>query len=194
MAPSVPNLVPPSPTQLRENAFNANSSSDFTISPYILLPESFGDIYLGETFSAYVSVLNGNQEVPLYQVSLTVRLRTTNAEYNLNDIRPVTGVQSGSAAMLGPNENLDMVVSIPLNEVGTHTLSATGQFSLSKTSDLLQVKKFYRFNVSQPLSIVSFCTEVGNKVMIQSQVTNVAKSALYLEEVWTIFITFVFLG
>lgn len=32
--------------------------SDFTLQSNLLLPEEFGKIYLGETFSAYVSIVN----------------------------------------------------------------------------------------------------------------------------------------
>ncbi len=34
------------------------AQSDFLLSPALVLPEEFGKIYLGETFSAYVSIVN----------------------------------------------------------------------------------------------------------------------------------------
>lgn len=34
------------------------AQSDFLLSPALALPEEFGKIYLGETFSAYVSIVN----------------------------------------------------------------------------------------------------------------------------------------
>jgi hypothetical protein len=72
-------------------------STDFAVSPFLLLPDSFGDIYVGEVFSAYIAVVNGNQEAPYDEVSLAIRLQTTNATTDLVDTRASSGMSGGQA-------------------------------------------------------------------------------------------------
>lgn len=67
----------------------------FSIEPFLLLPDSFGDIYTGELFSAYIAVVNGNQDFPFHQATLSVRLQTTNATHDLADCRPIQDEISG---------------------------------------------------------------------------------------------------
>ena len=156
---------------------------DFAVSPYILLPDSFGDIYLGETFSAYVAIVTGIVDIPLYNVILTVRLQTSTTTFDLSDIRPTVGQESGVMRILPQNESIDMIISHKLNELGSHTLRATVQFMVSKTSEIVSVRKFYRFNVLQPLNIVCSCFEIEDQIMIQCQITNIAKASLFLDQV-----------
>lgn len=51
--------------------------SKFHLSPLLLLPDSFGDIYAGEKFSAYIAVVNGYHNVTFHNMSLSVRLQTS---------------------------------------------------------------------------------------------------------------------
>jgi hypothetical protein len=170
-----------------------NASSDVSMSPFLLLPENFGDAYLGETFSAYVATINAIQD-PIYNISLTLRLTTQNTNRDLEDSRQSPNSKSNTA--LASNEGIDSVFHHKLTEVGPHTLRATATFTL-KNGALGQfpggeivhsVKKFYRFQVFAPLNIVSTCCEVGNKIFVQCLVTNSSRSnpnlpSLYLEQV-----------
>ena len=42
------------PTIPREIESGARKNADFAVSPFLLLPDNFGDIYTGELFSAYI--------------------------------------------------------------------------------------------------------------------------------------------
>ena len=163
--PSIPTFSPiPEVDPLSSGQLHA----DYVISPYVLLPDSFGDIYIGETFSAYIAVVPSHfVDIPLYNVAISVKLTTTNASYDLIDIRPVPDTQSSIARILQPNDNLDVVISHTLNELGTHTLRASVQFSINKFSDPIVVRKLYRFNVLSPLTIKSSYTELNNQLMVQ---------------------------
>jgi len=159
------------------------SSNDFGISPFISLPDSFGDIYIGETFTVYVAVLNALQDSSLHNASLSLRLQTANSTHDLLDIRPQPDVLSGECRILPPNEAVDVIASHVLSEVGTYTLRATVQFMVGKLGEVVTVRKFYRFNVSQPLSIVSTCKEVEGNIVVQCQVSNTSKFPLFIENV-----------
>ena len=90
--------------------------SDTVMSPYILLPESFGDTYLGETFSAYVATINAIQD-PIYNISLTLRLTTQNSNRDLEDCRQNPNIKAPIA--LASNEGIDAVFHHKLTEVIT---------------------------------------------------------------------------
>jgi hypothetical protein len=164
--------------------YNTIADPDFLLSQYLLLPDSFGDIYLGELFSAYVSVVNGIQDTTYQQVTLSIRLQTLNAAHDLYDSRPVEGIPSCSAKQLGPNQTLDAVVQHTLSELGTHTLRVSVVYTDPKTGEVNKsLRKFYRFNVLNPINIVIACVELYDRYMVQCQVQNTTKIMLFLEDV-----------
>lgn len=151
------------------------------MSPYLLLPDSFGDIYAGEKFSAYIAVVNGFAQVPFYQVTLAVRLQTSTTVIDLADTR--MHADATSSKTLSCNETFDMIVAQTLNELGIHTLRVSVQYLLTPTSEVKTLRKFYRFNVLQPLVIQSSYVELNGKPMVQCEVTNATKSPIYIDEV-----------
>lgn len=171
------------PQSLSDNAveFSKAGGPDFTMSPYLLLPDSFGDIYAGEKFSAYIAVVNGFAQVPFYQVTLAVRLQTSTTVIDLADIR--IHADASSSKTLSCNETFDMIVAQTLNELGIHTLRVSVQYLLTPTSEVKTLRKFYRFNVLQPLVIQSSYVELNGKPMVQCEVTNATKSPIYIDEV-----------
>lgn len=171
------------PTIPREIESGARKNADFAVSPFLLLPDNFGDIYTGELFSAYIAVVNGNQDSLFTQVTLSVRLQTTNATHDLLDCRPEIGEVSGEAKVLNPNEAVDVVVKHTLTELGTHTLRVSVQYSSRYFSETKTLRKFYRFNVLQPLEIKTTATDIGDRILLQCLIINTTKSPLYLEEV-----------
>jgi hypothetical protein len=169
------------------------TGNDHNLSSYLLLPDSFGDIYLGERFSAYIAIVNGFPQVPFYNVVLSVRLQTTSTVIDLQDTIPsikpgITNPNNpGSITfpILSQNESADVIVAHTLNELGTHTLRVSVQYSLlpGMNNELKTLRKFYRFNVLQPLIVLSSFREVNHKPMIQCEVTNSTKSPIFIEEV-----------
>lgn len=171
------------PQSLADNAvdFKNAGGPDFTLSPYLLLPDSFGDIYAGEKFSAYIAVVNGFAQVPFYQVTLAVRLQTSTTVIDLADTRMQS--DANASKTLSCNETFDMIVAQTLNELGIHTLRVSVQYLLTPTSEVKTLRKFYRFNVLQPLVIQSSYVELNGKPMVQCEVTNATKSPIYIDEV-----------
>lgn len=172
-----------------DELFNAESAvemksndTEFTVSPFLLLPDSFGDIYMGELFSAYISVVNG-VEVPFHQVTLSVRLQTMNATHDLYDARTSPEHSSGFAKVLSPHQSTDMVVQHALSELGTHTLKVSVVYTDTLTSESKSLRKFYRFNVLSPVNILTSCYEMDSKYCIQSQIINTTKSVIHIEDV-----------
>ena len=86
--------------------------------------------------------------------------------------------------ILDSTDTLDMIVSQVLNELGTHTLRVSVSYQVLSGTEPKTLRKFYRFNVLQPLNISSYFIMVNNKPFIQCQVTNITKSPVFLEEVF----------
>ena len=83
----------------------------FPLSSYILLPDSFGDIYYGEAFNAYIAVVNGLQNQAFHSVSLSIRLQTANSIIDLKDQRHADANSTGSdMKVLGTDDSLDAIV------------------------------------------------------------------------------------
>ena len=156
-------------------------ASDFSVSPFILLPESFGDIFVGELFSAYIAVVNGVQDKQFDEVAMAIRLQTANATHDLMDHRPVEGVTSGCADVLQPNETTDMVVQHVISEVGVHTLRVSVQYIDIFSREPKTIRKFYRFNVMPAVEIKASVNEINDRYSVQYLVTNVMKSPIYIE-------------
>lgn len=170
--------------------YKGNFGADHSLSSHILLPDSFGDIYLGEKFSAYVAVVNGFANFPFYQVTLSVRLQTNTAVLDLYDIRATAANvgQNVTTSVLNFNESSDIIVQHTLNELGTHTLRVSVSYTLTSPlygsqGEVKTLRKFYRFNVLHPLAITSHFREIANLPMVQCQVTNATKSPIFIEEV-----------
>jgi hypothetical protein len=159
---------------------------DSTLSPFLLLPDSFGDIYAGEKFSAYIAVVNGFAQVPFYQVNLAVRLQTSTTVIDLADTRPGTDSSAHPSRVLSAGETFDMIVQQTLTELGIHTLRVSVQYLLAPNTEIKTLRKFYRFNVLQPLVISSSFVEVNGKPMVQCEVTNATKSPIYIDDVSSI--------
>ncbi|CAN0568216.1 unnamed protein product, partial [Ectocarpus sp. 12 AP-2014] len=84
-----------------------------------------GNIYLGETFTAYISVLNHMSTTVLVNASLSAKLQSPTGRVDLEDRRMARGAsvyRPNPAPLLSPSENLDMIVEHTLEELGTHTL------------------------------------------------------------------------
>lgn len=182
LSPCLPQLNLDQLFEAESSLETKSNDSEFTVSQFLMLPDSFGDIYMGELFSAYISVVNG-VELPFHQVTLSVRLQTMNAAHDLHDARAIPDVSSGFAKLLAPHQSTDMVVQHKLSELGTHTLKVSVIYTDTVTSESKTLRKFYRFNVLSPVNILTSCYELDSKYCIQTQVINTTKSVIHVEDV-----------
>jgi hypothetical protein len=183
----VMHMTPPAP-QLRMPAavneeVNKGSETDFALSNFLLLPDSFGDIYLGEKFSAYVSVVNGAADTTFSPVQMSVKLQTTLASYDLADIRPNPNKKSGYTNALRPGELDDVVVEHPITAIGSHSLKVFVEYVDPVTGEQRTLKKFYKFTVLNALLVGSTALHLGNRYVVQCQITNFARSLIHIEDV-----------
>lgn len=131
--------------------------------------------------------MNGFANIPFYNVNLSVRLQTATTTIDLADCRPRSSPSSLSN-ILSYNESSEVIVSHLLNELGTHTLRVSVQYSLAYNAEIKTLRKFYRFNVLNPLLVLSSFMEVNQLPMVQCQVTNSTKSPIFIEDVSTLLV------
>lgn len=93
------------------------------VGQFMLLPQSFGNIYLGETFSSYICVHNCTSHA-VEGVSVKADLQSNSTRISLpmheNKSKPAT---------LAPDETLDDVIRYEVKEIGTHVYVFLLRFS-----------------------------------------------------------------
>lgn len=102
-------------TQILENDVTAvRGTETLAAGQFMLLPQSFGNIYLGETFSSYICVHNCTP-YPVQSVVVKADLQSDKTRISLpihaNKQTPIT---------LQPNETLDDVIHHEVKEIGIH--------------------------------------------------------------------------
>ncbi|KAL7482518.1 hypothetical protein ACHAW6_008193 [Cyclotella cf. meneghiniana] len=155
-------------------------SSTHLLSSSLMLPDSFGVIHVGETFSAYLGVLNPSFDLPVRGLTVAVQLQTPSKRIVLpsrldgNDASSSTSTNDSSSNNqkdVEPGGGVDAIVSRRLEEVGQHILRVEVGYIANGAKTL---RKFYRFNVSVPLTITEKVTRSGDsKCLVSITVENV---------------------
>lgn len=138
-----------------------------------MLPDSFGTIHVGETFSAYLGVLNPSFELPVRGLTVAVQLQTPSKRIVLPSRLDDEG--SNNPRDVDPGGGIDAIVSRRLEEVGQHILRVEVGY-MSNGAKVL--RKFYRFNVALPLEITESVVRSGDsKCLVSITVKNVMEKS-----------------
>ncbi|PNF19838.1 Trafficking protein particle complex subunit 13 [Cryptotermes secundus] len=184
-----PAIVTSDSKDLPGNLLNNDLKNDITSVPgietlaagqFLLLPQSFGNIYLGETFSSYICVHNYSSQVAKH-VSVKADLQTSSQRI------PLSGHQMESvAAELHPQDILDDIIHHEVREVGTHILVCEVNY-MSPTQGQLTFRKFFKFQVLKPLDVkwkfYNAEDVISDEVYLEAQVQNITTSPICLEKV-----------
>ncbi|CAH0493871.1 unnamed protein product [Peronospora farinosa] len=166
------------------------SQDEFALSSMLILPDSFGEIFLGNTFSSYISVINP-YSCELRDVRLSANIQCANDRVELHDNRyarigkhpppnPVDVLPAGCS--------LDMVVDYPLNQVGNHVLRVGVAYVNPVTGENKSLRKFYRFGVQNPL-VITFKQKLmplqqqQSETIVEAQIRNVSKLPLFVDDI-----------
>ncbi|RXG51940.1 Trafficking protein particle complex subunit 13 [Armadillidium vulgare] len=116
---------------------------DTGIGQVLLLPQSFGNIYLGETFACCICVHNSSNDV-VYDVALKAILQMSNQRV------PLLEEEETDLTQLAPDDLINKIIQHEVKEIGTHILvcavhyKGIGGFEQS-------FRKFFKFQVLKPL-------------------------------------------
>ncbi|XP_014209609.1 trafficking protein particle complex subunit 13 [Copidosoma floridanum] len=173
-------------TDLPGNTLNVDLKNDCTalqgmetvaIGQFMVLPQSFGNIYLGEIFSSYLCVHNGsNQGVKDVLVKADLQTNTQTI--------PLSG-QNSQAKELASNGTIDEVIHHEVKETGTHILVCEVTYTpLTFGAQPMSFRKFFKFQVVKPLDVkTKFYNAENDEVYVEAQIQNLTAGPICLEKV-----------
>ncbi|KAI7829013.1 hypothetical protein BC939DRAFT_442544 [Gamsiella multidivaricata] len=148
------------------NEVEALDMGDFGVSELLTMPASFGNIYLGETFTSYICA-NNESAHPVRDVILKAELQTSTLRFALSDTLagqrqhvpgrspsevPPSPATGGHIQLLESGKTNEMIVSHEIKELGIHILVCSIQYT-TLDGQQKSFRKFYKFQVMNPLSV-----------------------------------------
>merc|ERR1719431_856323 len=153
------------------------SGIPIAIGPLLVLPQNFGNIFLGETFSSYISVHNDSVSA-VTSVTIKVELQTSSQRLTLVGINGNSGRES-----LEPRNSIDDVINHEVKELGTHILVCAVSY-VSPTGENLYFRKFFKFQVLKPLDVkTKFYNADSDDVFLEAQIQNTTFQPIHMEKV-----------
>jgi hypothetical protein len=148
----------------------------------LMLPASFGSIYLGETFSGYLCVSNDSTNYEARNVTIKAELQTSTQRITLVD------TSASPLRSLKASDTSEHVVVHEIKELGIHILVCSVQYlglNLEGREERRFFRRFYKFQVLNPLSVK---TKVNNQasghVFLEVQVQNLAVAPMCLDRIY----------
>ncbi len=165
--------------ELRCEATALRGAEELCLGQTLVLPQSFGNIYLGETFTSYVSLHNDSTDA-CRKVSLRCDLQTATQRIPLY---PSSSGASQAADSFPPGGSVDVVLNHEVKELGAHILVCEVHYA-APHRDKLNFRKFFKFQVMKPLDVkTKFYNAESDEVFLEAQVQNVTLGPLCLEKV-----------
>lgn len=125
----------------------------------LCLPDSFGVIHVGETFTAYLGALNTSRTLPVSRLTIAAQLQTPSQRWHLAS--RLDGGNAAGGVEVPPDSGVDAIVSHSLEEAGQHILRVEVSYA-GGDGATLSLRKFYRFQVSNPLVLSDRTYRVGD--------------------------------
>lgn len=148
--------------------------STFSLSDLLLLPSSFGNIYLGETFSAYICI-NNDSASGVRNLYFRAELQTTTQKFLLHDT-----TEESHHGLLA-NQTAEFMVNHEIRELGTHILVCSINY-VSSGEEKRSFRRFYKFNVLNPLAVRTKVNSVGTgHLYLEAQIQNQMAIPMFIE-------------
>uniref|UniRef100_A0A7E4W704 Trafficking protein particle complex subunit 13 n=1 Tax=Panagrellus redivivus TaxID=6233 RepID=A0A7E4W704_PANRE len=161
------------------NAISGSDSMEFPVGECLMAPQALDNIYLGETFTFQIVVMNDSPqsctEVSVKADLQTVK-RTITLQSRLNDV----------TAELAPGKFLSQVATHEIKETGQHILICSVSYK-TPDNEKMYFRKFFKFPVNPPIDVrTKFYNaedNLNNDVYLEAQIRNLCPSAIVLEKV-----------
>lgn len=140
----------------------------------LCFPAGFGNIYLGETFQAYISACNNGAQ-HLTRLEVRAEIQTGTKRLPLLDGQAANSLLPSFA----PRQCADFVVSHELKEAGVHIMICSGSY-LEPSGEEKKVRQYFKFQVQKPLSVTTKLHFLNNTILLENQIQNMTKAALSL--------------
>lgn len=148
-----------------------------SIGQFLLLPQSFGSVYLGETFSSYICVHSRCTDQIVEGVTLKAHIKN-----NENRVNLILKESSGKPNNLSPGQTLDDIIYYEVKEIGNHILVCEVNYIVAGQPRYF--RKFFKFPVLKPLDIkTKFFNAELDEIYLEAQIQNITTSVFCLEKV-----------
>ncbi|XDV53824.1 hypothetical protein PO909_022237 [Leuciscus waleckii] len=135
----------------------------------------YRNIFLGETFSSYISVHNDSSQV-VKDILVKADLQTSSQRLNLS-------ASNSAVSELKPESCIDDVIHHEVKEIGTHILVCAVSYT-TQTGEKLYFRKFFKFQVLKPLDVkTKFYNAETDEVFLEAQIQNITTSPMFMEKV-----------
>ncbi|KAK0082107.1 hypothetical protein PV325_003353 [Microctonus aethiopoides] len=183
---ATPIVVTCDSTDLPGNTLNNELKNDCTalqgmeslaVGQFMVLPQSFGNIYLGEIFSSYLCVHNGSNQI-VKNIHVKADLQTSTQTILLSN-------KNINIEELAPDNTIDEVIHHEVKEIGTHILVCEVNYTPSTPGSSAQsFRKFFKFQVVKPLDVkTKFYNAESDEVYLEAQIQNLTAGPICLEKV-----------
>ncbi|KAK6187872.1 hypothetical protein SNE40_005803 [Patella caerulea] len=163
-------------TQNKNDLSKPRGLNYFPLGDLLTLPQNFGNIVLGETFSSYISVHNDSNQV-CKEITLKADLQTSSQRLSLSSRN------SQPVPELLPDHSIDDVIHHEVKELGTHILVCVVSY-VTNTGENLAFRKFFKFQVLKPLDVkTKFYNAESDEVYLEAQIQNITPFPIYMENV-----------
>nr|XP_010307524.1 PREDICTED: LOW QUALITY PROTEIN: trafficking protein particle complex subunit 13-like [Balearica regulorum gibbericeps] len=166
---------------MKDDPSTVKGAETLMLGEMLTLPQNFGNIFLGETFSSYISVHNDSNQV-VKDILVKADLQTSSQRLNLS-------ASSAAVAELKPDCCIDDVIHHEVKEIGTHILVCAVSYT-TQTGEKMYFRKFFKFQVLKPLDVKtkfynaeSDLSSVTDEVFLEAQIQNITTSPMFMEKV-----------
>ncbi|KAJ2775952.1 hypothetical protein IWQ57_000109 [Coemansia nantahalensis] len=144
----------------------------FPLAETLVLPRSFGTMYLGEVFGAQLCVCNESALV-VRDVAVRVVMQTATQQLALV-------AAGGTGQQLGAGQPLGLQATHEIKELGTHVLGCSIEY-LSAQGERRTLQRSFRFQASNPLVVKTKVHHQARDVLLEVQVHNATHGPMALE-------------
>ncbi|NXK11934.1 TPC13 protein, partial [Herpetotheres cachinnans] len=160
---------------MKDDPSTVKGAEALMLGEMLTLPQNFGNIFLGETFSSYISVHNDSNQV-VKDILVKADLQTSSQRLNLS-------ASSAAVAELKPDCCIDDVIHHEVKEIGTHILVCAVSYT-TQTGEKMYFRKFFKFQVLKPLDVkTKFYNAETDEVFLEAQIQNITTSPMFMEKV-----------
>ncbi|XP_071219791.1 trafficking protein particle complex subunit 13-like isoform X4 [Salvelinus alpinus] len=154
---------------MKEDPSTIKGSEALMLGEMLTLPQNFGNIFLGETFSSYISVHNDSSQL-VKDILIKADLQTSSQRLNLS-------ASNNAVTELKPESCIDDVIHHEVKEIGTHIYT-------TQAGEKLYFRKFFKFQVLKPLDVkTKFYNAETDEVFLEAQIQNITTSSMFMEKV-----------
>ncbi|XP_043482121.1 trafficking protein particle complex subunit 13 [Leptopilina heterotoma] len=163
--------------ELKDNCTTIQGMETLAIGQFMVFPQSFGNIYLGEIFSCYLCVHNGSSQL-VTNITVKADLQTS------TQIIPLSNHKE-EIKELPPNKTIDEVIHHEVKEIGTHILVCEVTYTPENAiGQSLSFRKFFKFQVVKPLDVkTKFFNAESDEIYLEAQIQNLTAGPICLEKV-----------